>query len=65
MREETFTNARSTEVVEPEELFETRRGFLNEIKKFNIVEFGTKFYFKDGEKLVFPSKNQRRGFFVI
>ena len=45
-------------ILEPEELFETRRGFLNEIKKFNIVEFGTKFYFKDGEKLIFPSKNQ-------
>lgn len=45
-------------ILDPEELFETRRVFLNEIKKFNIIEFGTKTYFKDADKLVFPSKNQ-------
>ena len=45
-------------ILKPEELFETRRTFLNEIKKFNIIECGTKSYFKDAEKLVFPSKNQ-------
>lgn len=42
----------------PEELFETRRGLLTEIRKFKIIEFGTKTHFKDGEKLTFQSKNQ-------
>ncbi len=42
----------------PEELFETRRGFLNEIKKFKIVEFGTRFHFKDIEKVIYNSKTQ-------
>lgn len=42
----------------PEELFETRRGILNEIKKFKIVEFGTRFYFKDIEKVIYNSKSQ-------
>jgi transcription-repair coupling factor (superfamily II helicase) len=45
-------------IKEPEELFETRRGILNEIKKFNTVEFGTRFYFKDVEKTLYPSKLQ-------
>ena len=33
-------------VSDPEELFETRRGFLNRIKSFRTVEFGKRFYFK-------------------
>jgi transcription-repair coupling factor (superfamily II helicase) len=45
-------------ILKPEELFETRRTYLNEIKKFNVVEFGTKLYFKDAEKMIFPSKTQ-------
>ena len=45
-------------ILKPEELFETRRTYLNEIKKFDIIEFGTKSYFKDSEKMVFPSKSQ-------
>ncbi len=45
-------------VLKPEELFETRRTYLNEIKKFDVIEFGTKSYFKDTEKMVFPSKSQ-------
>jgi transcription-repair coupling factor (superfamily II helicase) len=42
----------------PEALFETRRGFQNELKKFKIIEFGTKSYYKDSEKLTFQSKSQ-------
>lgn len=45
-------------ILTPEELFETRRSYLNELKKFDIIEYGTKSYFKDSEKMVFPSKNQ-------
>ncbi|WP_259014949.1 transcription-repair coupling factor [Emticicia fluvialis] len=42
----------------PEALFETRRGVQNEFKKFKLIEFGTKNYYKDAEKLTFQSKNQ-------
>lgn len=42
----------------PESLFETRRGIQNEIKKFKIIEFGTKSYYKDAEKISFQSKSQ-------
>lgn len=45
-------------ILKPEELFETRRTYLNELKKFDVIEFGTKSYFKDAEKMVFPSKSQ-------
>ena len=45
-------------ILTPEELFETRRSYLNELKKFDIIEFGTKSYFKDSEKMVYPSKSQ-------
>ncbi|MBC7891848.1 MAG: transcription-repair coupling factor, partial [Sphingobacteriaceae bacterium] len=45
-------------ITEPAQLFETRRMFLNQIKKFGTVEFGRRFYFKDAEKLVYPSKVQ-------
>lgn len=34
-------------VADPNEIFETRRGFLNHIKTFKTVEFGKRFYFKD------------------
>lgn len=33
-------------VSDPNQLFETRRGFLNQIKTFGTVEFGRRFYFK-------------------
>ena len=33
-------------VQDPNQLFETRRGFLNQIKTFKTVEFGKRFYFK-------------------
>ncbi|RYU95589.1 transcription-repair coupling factor [Emticicia agri] len=42
----------------PDALFETRRGFQNELKKFKIIEFGTKNYYKDSEKVIFQSKSQ-------
>lgn len=42
----------------PEALFETRRGVQNEIKKFKIIEFGTKNYYKESEKISIQSKNQ-------
>lgn len=42
----------------PEQLFETRRTVLTEIKKFKTIEFGTKSYFKDAEKIIFESKSQ-------
>jgi transcription-repair coupling factor (superfamily II helicase) len=42
----------------PGELFETRRAFLSEIKKFRTVEFGRKFYFKTDSRLQYNSKPQ-------
>ncbi len=45
-------------VSNPSELFETRRAFLNEIKKFRTVEFGRKFYFKTDGRLQYNSKPQ-------
>ncbi|MFN4146760.1 MAG: CarD family transcriptional regulator, partial [Runella sp.] len=34
-------------VANPNELYETRRGILNQIKTFKVIEFGRKFYFKN------------------
>ncbi len=45
-------------VSNPGHLFETRRAFLNEIKKFRTVEFGRKFYFKTDNRLQYNSKPQ-------
>lgn len=45
-------------VSNPGDLFETRRAFLNEIKKFRTVEFGRKFYFKTDNRLQYNSKPQ-------
>jgi transcription-repair coupling factor (superfamily II helicase) len=45
-------------VSEPEALFETRRGFLNQIKEFKTVEFGRRFYFKNENKIQYTSKPQ-------
>ncbi|WP_018618886.1 transcription-repair coupling factor [Spirosoma luteum] len=45
-------------VSNPGDLFETRRAFLNEIKKFRTVEFGRKFYFKTDSRLQYNSKPQ-------
>jgi transcription-repair coupling factor (superfamily II helicase) len=45
-------------VSNPQELFETRRGFLNQVKKFKTVEFGRRFYFKTENKLPYSSKPQ-------
>jgi len=45
-------------VSDPNELFETRRTFLNELKRFRTVEFGRKFYFKTEGRQQYPSKPQ-------
>ena len=45
-------------VSNPQDLFETRRGFLNQVKKFKTVEFGRRFYFKTEIKLPYSSKPQ-------
>lgn len=45
-------------VSNPNELFETRRTFLNELKAFRTVEFGRKFYFKTDNKLQYNAKPQ-------
>ncbi|WP_020596773.1 transcription-repair coupling factor [Spirosoma panaciterrae] len=42
----------------PNELFETRRSFLNELKRFRTVEFGRKFYFKTEGRQQYTSKPQ-------
>lgn len=42
----------------PESLFETRKAFLEQIKKFTTVEFGKRFYFKTEEKLTYQSRPQ-------
>ena len=46
-------------ISEPNQLFETRRSFLNLIKEFGTVEFGKRFYFKSAqEKLLYQAKVQ-------
>jgi transcription-repair coupling factor (superfamily II helicase) len=45
-------------VSNPQDLFETRRGFLSQAKKFKTVEFGKKSYFKTESKLPYSSKPQ-------
>jgi transcription-repair coupling factor (superfamily II helicase) len=45
-------------VSNPQDLFETRRGFLNLVKKFKTVEFGKRFYFKTENRLQYSSKPQ-------
>lgn len=48
-------------VKDPQELFETRRGYLNRIKAFKTVEFGKRMYFKVGAEenlMKYPSKPQ-------
>ncbi|WP_041616453.1 transcription-repair coupling factor [Spirosoma linguale] len=45
-------------VSDPNALFETRRTFLNELKRFQTVEFGRKFYFKTEGRQQYNSKPQ-------
>ncbi|RAJ98239.1 transcription-repair coupling factor (superfamily II helicase) [Larkinella arboricola] len=45
-------------VSDPNVLFETRRGLLNQIKAFRTVEFGRRFYFKSDNRLTYSSKVQ-------
>ncbi|WP_026308934.1 transcription-repair coupling factor [Spirosoma spitsbergense] len=57
--ESVLQNSGGIQVISnPGELFETRRAFLNEIKKFRTVEFGRKFYFKTDSRLQYNSKPQ-------
>jgi transcription-repair coupling factor (superfamily II helicase) len=44
-------------ISDPNQLFETRKGFLKLMKEFGSVEFGKRFYFK-AEKMQFSSKLQ-------
>jgi transcription-repair coupling factor (superfamily II helicase) len=43
---------------DPKQLYETRRSFLNQIKTFDIVEFGRRAYLKTENKVTFQSKSQ-------
>ena len=46
-------------ISDPNQLFETRRGFLNLIKGFGTIEFGKRFYFKsEKDKTSYTSKPQ-------
>ena len=45
-------------VSNPQDRFETRRGILNQFKKFKTVEFGKRFYFKAENKLPYSAKPQ-------
>jgi len=45
-------------VSDPNDLFETRRSFLNRLKEFRTVEFGRKFYFKTEGRQQYNSKPQ-------
>ena len=46
-------------ISKPEDLFETRRGFLNQLKAQSTIEFGRKFYFKTQNQVVtWPAKVQ-------
>lgn len=45
-------------VDDPQDLFETRRAFLNQVKALSSVEFGRKFYFKTENKHTYSSKPQ-------
>ncbi|MDO1445118.1 transcription-repair coupling factor [Rhodocytophaga aerolata] len=45
-------------VAKPEELFETRRSFLNQLKSKDVVEFGKRFYFKTENKFTYQASPQ-------
>lgn len=45
-------------ITNPEELYETRKSFLDQIKKFTTIEFGKRFHFRTEEKLTYQSKPQ-------
>ena len=58
--EETIAKSGGIKVIsDPNQLFETRRGFLNLIKGFGTIEFGKRFYFKPEKgKISYTSKPQ-------
>jgi transcription-repair coupling factor (superfamily II helicase) len=45
-------------VAQPEEIFETRRSFLNQLKAKDVVEFGRRFYFKTDNKFTYQAAPQ-------
>ncbi|OIN57177.1 transcription-repair coupling factor [Arsenicibacter rosenii] len=45
-------------VSDPNQLFETRRSLLNQLKQFTTVEFGRKFYFKTDTRQLYQAKAQ-------
>ncbi len=45
-------------VSNPQDLYETRRSFLNQIKQFKTIEFGKRFYFKTELKFPYQTKPQ-------
>ncbi|MDJ1473102.1 transcription-repair coupling factor [Xanthocytophaga flava] len=45
-------------ISKPEELFDTRRNFLNQLKEKRVIEFGKKAYFKNAEKIEYSASAQ-------
>ncbi len=45
-------------ISKPEELFNTRKHFLHELKEAKVIEFGKRFYFKDAQIIDYPSHPQ-------
>ena len=56
--EQTYEAAELKIISKPDELFDTRRNFLKELKRHTVVEFGKRFYFKDAQKVEYPSAAQ-------
>jgi transcription-repair coupling factor (superfamily II helicase) len=56
---EAITNPSGVQIVAaPEALFETDKDLLAAFEKFKTVEFGSRFYFKNSEKIDFQAKPQ-------
>lgn len=45
-------------ITHPEVLYETRKSFLDQIKKFTTIEFGKRFHFRTEAKLTYQSRPQ-------
>jgi transcription-repair coupling factor (superfamily II helicase) len=45
-------------IAKPEEIFETRRSFLAQLKQRDVIEFGKRFYFKTENKFTYPAAPQ-------
>lgn len=49
----------NTQIIsQPDNLFETRRSFLHQLKKHPVVEFGKRFYFKTDSKFTYAASPQ-------